>query len=216
MTQIAVFPIPNCVAFPGTVFPLHVFEPRYRKMVRFCLDTGTPMAVCHVEKLLRPARSDQAPEEALNSNQATYKPVTVASAGPCELVRELEDGRMLIRVHVERRYTLTEERQALPFIVFEGEEYADRPLDAGARAEAAQLKDKVLTRLLALTADQPAAHEALASPDWQDKDPEAFAFELFGMLQLDGDIMQHILELDSPVDRLQRALEILNGGPAPG
>jgi hypothetical protein len=77
------------------------------------------------------------------------------------------------------------------------------------------LKDKVLTRLLALVADQPEAREALESPDWQDKDPEDFAFELFGMLQLDGDTMQHILELDSPADRLQRALEILNGGPAP-
>ena len=32
MTDIALFPIPNCVAFPGTVFPLHVFEPRYRSL----------------------------------------------------------------------------------------------------------------------------------------------------------------------------------------
>lgn len=216
MTQIAVFPIPNCVAFPGTIFPLHVFEPRYRKMVRFCLETDTPMAVCHVEKLVRPARQGQGLEEALHSNQATYKPVTIASAGPCELVQELEDGRMLVRVHVERRYTLTEERQALPFIVFEGEEYSDRPLDDADLAEAAQLKAKVLKRLLALTADQPEVREALESPDWRDKDPGAFAFELFGMLQLDGDTMQHILELDSPADRLQRALDILNGGPAPG
>ena len=31
--EVALFPIPDLVAFPGTVIPLHVFEPRYRKMV---------------------------------------------------------------------------------------------------------------------------------------------------------------------------------------
>ena len=30
LLEVALFPIPNVVAFPGVVLPLHVFEPRYR------------------------------------------------------------------------------------------------------------------------------------------------------------------------------------------
>jgi len=32
--RIPLFPLPNVVLFPGMPLPLHVFEPRYRKMVR--------------------------------------------------------------------------------------------------------------------------------------------------------------------------------------
>jgi Lon protease-like protein len=31
--EIAIFPLPNCVLFPGVVQPLHIFEPRYRQMM---------------------------------------------------------------------------------------------------------------------------------------------------------------------------------------
>ena len=31
--EIALFPLPNCVLFPGVVQPLHIFEPRYRAMI---------------------------------------------------------------------------------------------------------------------------------------------------------------------------------------
>ena len=33
-TVIPVFPLPSVVLFPGVPLPLHIFEPRYRKMVR--------------------------------------------------------------------------------------------------------------------------------------------------------------------------------------
>jgi Lon protease-like protein len=32
--RIALFPLPNAVLFPGVPLPLHIFEPRYREMVR--------------------------------------------------------------------------------------------------------------------------------------------------------------------------------------
>ncbi|MBI3455520.1 MAG: LON peptidase substrate-binding domain-containing protein [Candidatus Rokubacteria bacterium] len=35
--QIPIFPLPDVVFFPETVLPLHVFEPRYRRMIADCL-----------------------------------------------------------------------------------------------------------------------------------------------------------------------------------
>jgi Lon protease-like protein len=35
---VPLFPLPNLFLFPGTVMPLHVFEPRYRQMIEDSLD----------------------------------------------------------------------------------------------------------------------------------------------------------------------------------
>ena len=43
------FPL-GTVLFPGGILPLHVFEPRYRAMVRTCLDEGTGFGVVLIER----------------------------------------------------------------------------------------------------------------------------------------------------------------------
>jgi ATP-dependent Lon protease len=42
--RISLFPL-NVVLFPGELLPLHIFEPRYRRMVRECLDAKTPFGM---------------------------------------------------------------------------------------------------------------------------------------------------------------------------
>ncbi|NIP99689.1 MAG: hypothetical protein GWM98_04010 [Nitrospinaceae bacterium] len=37
---VSLFPLPSSVFYPGTVLPLHIFEPRYRRMVGDSLDSG--------------------------------------------------------------------------------------------------------------------------------------------------------------------------------
>ena len=42
--RIPLFPL-NVVLFPGEQLPLHIFEPRYRRMVRECLDARSPFGM---------------------------------------------------------------------------------------------------------------------------------------------------------------------------
>lgn len=210
MIDVALFPIPECVSFPGTIFPLHVFEPRYRAMVQYCIEHDMPMGVCHTQKLVHPARQQQSIEEALRTNQATYKPYPVFSAGRCELVKTLEDGRMLINVHISERYHTVEVRQTLPFSIYACEVYRDRPLDAEAMENAKLLQQKILKRLLAITVNNKTAQHMLMSDEWQNKDVIAFSFELMGIVQMDAESKQRILEQQSPVDRLDTVLAFLN------
>lgn len=43
------FPLPGTVLLPANLLPLHVFEPRYRELVRDCLGGGGPLAVPEVQ-----------------------------------------------------------------------------------------------------------------------------------------------------------------------
>lgn len=42
------FPLPGVLLIPGTTLPLHVFEPRYRQLVKDLLATGGPLALPQV------------------------------------------------------------------------------------------------------------------------------------------------------------------------
>jgi Lon protease-like protein len=44
LAALPVFPLPRIVFFPGSVLPLHVFEPRYRAMIEDALSSG-PRAI---------------------------------------------------------------------------------------------------------------------------------------------------------------------------
>ncbi|MFU8860094.1 MAG: LON peptidase substrate-binding domain-containing protein [Cyclonatronaceae bacterium] len=44
MKKIPIFPL-QLVLFPGEKLPLHIFEPRYKEMLTWCLATGNPFGV---------------------------------------------------------------------------------------------------------------------------------------------------------------------------
>ena len=209
MKRVALFPIPDCVTFPGTSFPLHVFEPRYRSMIQYCLENDTFLAVCHTQKIIRESKPNQTLEESLQSNQATYRPYNVFSAGPCELIETLEDGRMIINVHLQKRYNATKEIQTLPFSLWECEEYVDQQGEHDT-SEAEEIKQKIIHRICSLMHQNSELTTLLNSNDWTSKDPTAFSFEFFSLLRFPGDVLQSILEKRSTIERLKETLNLLN------
>lgn len=56
LERIAVFPLPGVCLFPGTLLPLHVFEPRYVKMLEHCMQHERAIAIANL------APSPDAPE----------------------------------------------------------------------------------------------------------------------------------------------------------
>lgn len=80
-----VFPLPNCVLLPGGLLPLHIFEPRYRRMMLDLLN-HEPSDRHLAMALLRPGY-----EPLYHTNQAAIHPtVCVGSVLQHE---PLEDGR---------------------------------------------------------------------------------------------------------------------------
>ncbi|MGH7284137.1 MAG: LON peptidase substrate-binding domain-containing protein, partial [Polyangiaceae bacterium] len=47
--ELPLFPLGEVVLFPNVLLPLHVFEPRYRKMLKDCLASHGAIAIVHVE-----------------------------------------------------------------------------------------------------------------------------------------------------------------------
>jgi len=92
LDELPIFPLPRLVFFPNTMLPLHVFEPRYRKMLADCLETHGAMAVVRLE-----------PGERIAS---------VAGAGIVVRHESLPDGRSNLVLAGSARVRLEE----LPFI----------------------------------------------------------------------------------------------------
>ena len=211
MIEVALFPIPNVVAFPGTTLPLHVFEPRYRQLVNDCVRDGRMLGVSHVIKTIREAPRRQTLEQALGTNQATYKPREVFSAGPCEIAETTEDGRMFVQVDVVRRLTLVEELQSLPYRIVTSTPLEDieKP---DAESDDRQLQNKINRRLLELAeSGDPGLRAALEDPDWVALAPDRFSFSVFRYLRFDPDTMQAVLEMQSAAQRLETIWDLVRG-----
>ena len=210
MIDVAPFPIPNAVSFPWIPYPLHVFEPRYRQMVRHCIDNEMLMGICHTEKVLHAKAREQTIDEALNSNQATYKPREVFSAGPVSILQELEDGRMLIQVDSQVRLQLREEKQTLPFSIWSAEELRDQDSTPEAEQAMGQCKEKILRRLITITHGSEELQSVLKSDHWQKMPLQKFSFASAGVLGVGADIAQDLLEMTDTRDRLDTVLDIIN------
>lgn len=210
MVDIALFPIPGSVSFPGMVVPLHVFEPRYRKMIQHCVDHQMLLGVAHTDRVISSPPPRDNLEEALRNNAATYKPCSIFSAGSCSIVETLADGRLLIEIAITGRYRTIEKLQTLPFEIHRCEAYHDQVLADAALQEAELLKEKIVHRLSALFADDNEVQELLNSDAITAATATDFSFEIFQLIRLAPKQLQAILESTSPVERLTIVLEQLN------
>jgi uncharacterized protein len=93
MLKVALFPL-HTVLFPGMALPLHIFEPRYRRMVHACLRQDEPFGVV----LIRAGREVGGPAE----------PYHIGTLARVRHVEHLPDGRMNIEAVGEQRFRLVQ------------------------------------------------------------------------------------------------------------
>jgi Lon protease-like protein len=92
--RVPIFPLPGALLFPRSQLPLHIFEPRYREMVRDAVEGAGRIA------MIQPQRRD-------DDNKA---PLYAAGClGEIVSVEELEDGRYNIVLLGSHRFRLLSE-----------------------------------------------------------------------------------------------------------
>jgi uncharacterized protein len=92
--RVPLFPLAGAILFPRSQLPLHIFEPRYREMVRDAIDGPGRIA------MVQPHRLD-------DDNKAPL--FSVGCVGELVGVEELEDGRFNIVLLGSNRFRLLRE-----------------------------------------------------------------------------------------------------------
>lgn len=91
--ELPLFPL-NVVLFPGQSLPLHIFEPRYRVLIRKCVDNNEPFGVVLAQ--------DEEPD----------RPFDVGTSARVTEVKKMPDGRMNIVTIGEERFRLHDWRES--------------------------------------------------------------------------------------------------------
>ncbi|MFL5310929.1 MAG: LON peptidase substrate-binding domain-containing protein [Myxococcales bacterium] len=194
--RLPIFPLPGAVLLPHALIPLHVFEPRYRKMVRDCQSGAGVLALANI------------PGEALRAGRNPPRVLPVIGAGILARVDPLPDGRSNIVLRGVRRARIVEELPTQePYRLVRAEALDEAPAEAVALDRSAQ---QLRQLVLALCARHPgAAATALAQMAGSTASPGDLADAVGAMIIESPHERQRLLETASAEDRLRRVAEHL-------
>jgi len=190
------FPL-GSVLFPGALMPLHIFEPRYRLLIRRCMERHHPFGIV----LIR-SGSEVDPRA---------EPYDVGTEAKIVAESPLPDGRSYIVTRGERRFAVENLiPDAEPYLVGQVR-YLDETDGDGAASHASVALEALGSYLLAVVAvtDDSRGERALAD-DLRDALPRDLAYRIAGSLAVDAPQQQALLELETASARLKEETRILN------
>ena len=189
------FPLPGMVAFAGQQHLLHVFEPRYRQLIRDCVDHQIPLGISLPKKeLSRVDNRGKSFDELLASNQNTYVPSEIFGIGPVKLLKVLPDGRIIILVNVDHRVRLKQIKQSLPYYLAEVE-VEDPWIEDQVLAD--KMYDRLLLNSYRILGDRFSTFEAkLPERLHESRDLSQLLLKIMDWFRLDAPMLQAILEED--------------------
>jgi len=191
--HLPLFPLP-LVLLPNELLPLHIFEPRYRQMLKDVALDKNMFGVSFFN-----------PQESF-----IEKPV-IGSVGCVAEVREAQtttDGRSNILTIGVVRYRLIDYVDASePYLLGDVEFFEDEKED---KTLLNPLADEVFTlfRRIALAAHKLSGERG-TFPDVSQTEPEALSFLVTAAFNLEPDLKYQLLETRSTIERLERLKEIL-------
>ncbi len=193
---IPLFPL-NLVQFPNAITPLHIFEPRYRQMLKDVMDADKTFGILF--------RND---EFYLESEM--LPPGSIGCAVEVAVAQELLDGRSNILCVGLRRFRLVSYVEGQPYQQGEVEYFEDDTSLEDLSDEAGRAKD-FFRRLLAvsrrLKGDRD--EDAEAFPDLPD-DPQAVSFIVAAYLDIENNEKQELLEMTDTGERLREVCLVLD------
>ncbi len=194
ITHLPIFPLP-LVMLPNELLPLHIFEDRYRQMLRDVEQEGNFFGVTLFE-----------PQESF------IEMPPVGTVGCVAEIRESEtlpDGRSNILTLGIARYRIANYMDAgEPYLVAEIEFFEDEKEPA---SEVGPLADEVfgLFERMAIAAFKMSGNRGRL-PEIQRTDAEALSFLITAAFNFDNDKKYGLLEMTSTLGRLTELQEVLN------
>jgi Lon protease-like protein len=193
LKRLPLFPLEDVVLFPHSMIPLHIFETRYRKMVRDVLESNRLMAI-----------SLQLEKERIEDGNVP-RVASVASVGELVLAQELPDGRYNLVVRGRARIGIDEELPSdEPYRLIVAHEIPDEPPTEQAGQAEIDEADTALRALVSGLAESiPNGGELLKHVAAAQDTPAALANVIAASLVADTQIRQRLLETTSVFTRLE-------------
>lgn len=193
--ELPLFPLP-VVLFPGVPMPLHIFEPRYRRMIADIRVRDNLFGLSYFDQSA--VEQDRPPAG------------HIGCAAEVTETEALSDGRFniltigLIRYRVEAYLD-----QGDPYLLGQVSFFEDEAEDGDLLAHRAQKVTDVFLRIA--RAVRILNDERAALPELPETEPERLSFLVSAAVDLDAEVKQEMLELRSTAERLKRLHHLLEG-----
>lgn len=190
--QIPIFPLPDVVLFPHTLLPLHIFEPRYRQMIRDCLAGDRRLAMT----LLKPG---------WERDYYGRPPVhPIAGAGEIIQHEELPDGRFNILLRGTMRIGITTEVPSdKPYRLVRARPLPDRHVMADPGSLTNRI-ERLKVFYLRILAEVQKGQSEVAKIFSGVRDPGIILDRMAGAVIADAEARQQIMEAVEVSTRLER------------
>src|SRR4030095_16301862 len=193
VSELPLFPLP-IVLFPGVPLPLHIFEPRYRRMLADIHGTNNLFGLSYFD-------SSTSEKE-------------IPGAGHVGCVAEvterqpLPDGRSNILTVGIIRYRVEEYvDRGEPYLVARVSFFEDDEEEAELLTESSRDVADTFSRIA--RAVRTINDERAGLPDISDTEPQRLSFLVAAAMEIDSDVKQELLELRLTSERLRRLRDML-------
>jgi Lon protease-like protein len=191
LEELPLFPL-STVLFPYATVQLHVFEDRYRQLVRHCLQFDTSFGIVLIRSGSEVGDSAE--------------PYMVGTTVRITRVHTFDDGRMDIQVQGERRFRIRRLEESKPYLVGFVEPVLELESEDSPRADALVMKAREdfeiwIQRLIS----RSDFNVEVKFPD----DRVALSFAIANLLPIENLEKQRLLETTDTLERIQGLIPIL-------
>jgi len=193
LEEMPLFPL-NTVLFPYAQVLLHVFEDRYREMIRHCMQYDQGFGIVLI-------RSGSEVGD-------TADPYLVGTAVRIVSVQTFDDGKMDVKVQGERRFRIRRmDDESKPYLVGQVEPVIEMEVEDTPRTDALVLKTREYVQDYIESYfsrfDMKIAKVKLP------QDATALSFVVANFLQIENIQKQHLLETTDTLERITEMIPIL-------